>query len=166
MRGDLLDDGFGLGEACGADPMGAARGQTNAGVTSEGTLGAGELFELFGRDEKDAAFGFDVATVRGGGGEELVLGDFAGAEGDGDVEAIAVVDGIADDFGGDDAGGVLFEIGRELGAKFVAQAVAVRGEKVERLVPIAQPPFAVGRFEREASGFDQLERGSVGDVLA
>jgi hypothetical protein len=123
------------------------------------------LSELRGGYEVNATFCLDVATVGRGGGEQLVFGDFAGAEGDRDVETVTVVDRVADDFSGGETRGVFFEVGRELGVEFVAQTVAMGGEKIEGLVAIAQPPLAVGRFQGKARGLDQLERGGVGDVF-
>lgn len=40
------------------------------------------------------------------------------------------------------------------------------GEKVENLVPVAEPPFTIGWFEAKAMVFNELQGGGVGEGLA
>ncbi|MDR1280468.1 MAG: hypothetical protein LBK99_06565 [Opitutaceae bacterium] len=65
-----------------------------------------------------------------------------------------------------DGGGVFFEVVREIGMEFVAQRPAVKREEIERLVPVAEPPFAIGRLEPKTVPLDEIERGRIGRVLA
>jgi hypothetical protein len=62
--------------------------------------------------------------------------------------------------------GAFFKAGRELGAEFVAQPRAVRGEKVQCFVPVAQPPFAVGGFERKPVVFHEFEHRGITRMFA
>ena len=166
VRGDFFEDALGLDEAGGADAVGAAGGAADAAFAGEGALGLGEFLELLGGDQVDLTVFLDVAAAAGGGGENLVFGYATGAEGEGDVVAVAVVHGVAGDLGVAEAGGVFFEIVGELGEEFVAQALAVGGEEVEDLVAVAEPPFARRRFEDETGGFDEIEGGGVAEAFA
>lgn len=166
VRGNFFEDVLGLDEAGGADAVGAAGGAADAAFAGEGALGLGEFLELFGGDEVDLAAFLDVAAAGGGGGENLIFGYATGAEGEGDVVAVAVVDGVAGDLGVAEAGGVFLEVVGELGVEFVAEAWAVSGEEVEDFVSVAEPPFARGWLEDEAGGFDEIEGGGVAEAFA
>jgi len=63
-------------------------------------------------------------------------------------------------------GGAFLEVLGEVGEKFPAQAVAVGGEKGEGLVAVAQPPLAIGGFEVETGGLEQVQGGGIAGVLA
>ncbi len=163
--GEFLDDFLGFGDAGGADALGAARGEGRGGIAGERALGGGELGELGGGEEKYLTTGFEVIAV---GGESFAEGGVVGgasAEAEGDGIAAGGLGGVGDDFGGPQARGVFFEVGREVGIEAGAEAVAVAGEEVERLVSVAEPPLARGRVEGETGGLYQIEGAGVLRVL-
>ena len=60
---------------------------------------------------------------------------------------------------------MFLEVFREVGVEAGAETFALGGEKVERFMAVAEPPFARGRVEREAGGFEELESAGVLRVL-
>ena len=163
--GEFLDDGLGFGDAGGAHALGAARGDGRGRIAGDGALGGGEFLELIGRDEVNLAAGFEVAAVgRDGVAERGVVGG-AGFEAEREGVAAGGFLGFGDDFGGAEARGVFLEIFGEVGVEAGAEAVALGGEEVERLVAVAEPPFAGGGIEGEAVGFNEVEGAGVLRVL-
>lgn len=163
---EFFEDVLGLGDASGADALGAAGGDGGGGIAGEGALGGGEFLEFCFIEEEDLAVGFEVTAVGGDGGAERRFVGGAGAEGEGDGETIAGLGDVGGDFGDAEVGGVFFEVGGEVGEEGVAQAAEVGGEEVERFVAIAEPPSAVGGFEGEAVFFEEGEEGVVGRIFA
>ena len=146
-----------------ADTVGSTRGEAACArrIATEGALRGVEFLQFVRGQKVDLAVMFDVAAVAGDGGTDLTFIGTAGFEGDRKIETVAGLDGVADNLGFAKVGGILFEVWRELGVEVFAQAGSVSGEKVERLVPIAEPPTSRGWIERETSGFEQLEGGRV-----
>ncbi len=163
---EFVEDRLRFGDAGGAHADGARGGEVGGEVAGEGALRLGETADALGLDEKDLAGVLDVAAVAGDGVADLLLAGAAGAQGEREVEAVARLDGVADDFGGSEVGGVALEVGRALGAGHGAQGGAVLGEEVEDFVAVAQPPLAVGRLQVEAVAFEQVEQARVARVLA
>jgi len=164
--GEVFEDLVGVGETGGGNAMRAAGGEGGRRGAVEGALGGGEFLETGGFEEEDASLGLEVVAAGIDGGADGVIGGGAGADGEGDVEVAAELGGFGDDIRGTDTRGVAFEVGGELGVKFVAKARAVFGEEVQGFVAVAKPPFAVGRLEDETVGFHEIEGGGVGRVFA
>ena len=162
---EFLEDRLGLGDAGGVDALGAAGGDGGGGIAGEGTLGGGELLELFGCDEVNLTAGFEVAAVGGDGFAESGVVGGAGFQADREVETAGGFGGVGDDFGGAQASGVRLEVGGEVGIEGFPETLAVGGEEIEGLVAVAEPPFARGRIEGEAGRFHEFDGAGVERVL-
>ena len=146
--------------------MGAAGRDGGGGIAGEGALGGGEFLEFFLVEEENVAVGFEVTAVGGDGGAEGGFVGGTGAEGEGDGEAIAGLGDVGGDFGNAEMSGVFFEVGREVGAKEIAEAGEMGGEEIKCFVAVAQPPRAVGGFEDEAVFFEEGEQRVVSWIFA
>ena len=162
---EFLEDRLGLGDAGGVDALGAAGGDGGGGIAGEGTLGGGELLELFGCDEVNLTAGFEVAAVGGDGFAESGVVGGAGFQADREVETAGGFGGVGDDFGGAQASGVRLEVGGEVGVEGFPETLAVGGEEIEGLVAVAEPPFARRRIEGEAGRFHEFDGAGVERVL-
>ena len=166
VRNEFVDEFLNFGDAGGGDAPGAAGGGGRGGAAGEGSLGGGQAGDFFRREKVDPALIFDVTTVGGEGGAELVFADAAGLEAEGEGELAAGLDDLALDVGLGELGGVFVEVFGEVGVEFVAEGSEVGCEKVEGFMAVAEPPFAGGGVEGEAVGFDEVEGGGVAGVLA
>jgi hypothetical protein len=164
--GEIFEDRLGVGEAGGRNAMRAPGGEGGGRGAVEGALGCSQFLDTRGLEEENASVGFEVVAAGVDGGADGFVGGGARANGEGDVEVAAEFGGFGDDIRGTDTRGVAFEVGGELGVKFVAEARAVFGEKIQGFVAVAEPPFAIGRLEDETVGFDEIEGGGVGRVFA
>ena len=162
---EFLEDRLGLGDAGGVDALGAAGGDGGGGIAGEGTLGGGELLELFGCDEVNLTAGFEVAAVGGDGFAESGVVGGAGFQADREVETAGGFGGVGDDFGGAQASGVRLEVGGEVGVEGFPETLAMGGEEIEGLVAVAEPPFARRRIEGEAGRFHEFDGAGVERVL-
>ena len=165
VRGDRLQQvgdlgGPGLGDAMPA--LGAGGGD----FPGEGALGGLQLRQPGGIDEIDGPVGFDVAAAGRNRRADLGVGRTAGLEAERDVVAIGLFTNHGGNLSGLQMDGVFFEVGGELGVQVVAQQRAVGGENIEHLVPVAQPPLAGERIEREAVGAEKFQRGIVNHRFA
>ncbi len=161
-----LDDFLRLGRARAADPLGAAGREGGVGLAGEGALGLGEPGQLGGVEQEDLTVRLDVVAVARDGGADRGFVGGAGAQPEGHLEALAVRRGAAGDLGGTEMGRVPLKVGRELGVEAGAQAGPVGGEKIQGLVPVAEPPFSAHGFEAETAGLEQIERRGIGGVFA
>jgi hypothetical protein len=166
VRDEFVDEILDLGDAGGGDAPGAAGGGGRGGAAGECALGGGETGDFFGRKQKDLAVVLDVAAVGGEGGAKVFFVHLAGGETEREGELAAGFGDVALDVDLGELGGVFLEVVGEVGVPGVAERVEMDGEKVERLVAVAEPPLAGERVEGKPVGFYEIESGGVGALFA
>ena len=166
MRRDRLEQVGHLGRARACDPVTSLRACGGRRRLREGAVRGLELAHARGVEQVDAVAVLEVTAAGRQRGAHLRVARRAGAEAERDLERVARLGDLRGDLGRLQFGGVAREVFRELRAEALAQRRAVRGEEVEDLVPVAQPPLARERIEREAVLAHEFQRRLVQRRLA
>ena len=141
---ELRHDVLHLRGVGGRNALDAAGSEAGIRFAAQCPLGRGEFLQLRGFKQEDLAVGLEVTAIACDRGAQRGLVGRARPASDRDGEiAVACRGHLGGDFRRAKVNRVFFEVRRDFGAEDIAQSREMGCEKIQRLVTVAQPPFAI-----------------------